>query len=288
MTSGRVWLERLSEHDLAFLATAAGGYRTAAEGVAHLRSEPARIEELVGRSEVFDALFAPWAELPFAQASPFLVFSVLLAGTARELESAPFVREWIGPSRRLPVFDTGSLRAFLDDPLRRILLADVLASFTSVVSGAVWVRGRRGWTKRRFNELDPGRLVALLDVVPDAERPIVYRRLGDLALFLSGVFPDFVAERLGGPVQVERLERALAASPGLGGDAPDEPPGAIGLLERLGRGSYRAALAGLPEPHPDLVRALEALTDRFSEARRVLNVLTDRHLYPVRGDWFPA
>jgi hypothetical protein len=29
------------------------------------------------------------------------------------------------------------------------------------------------------------------------------------------------------------------------------------------------------------------VADRFGEARRVLNVLTDRHLFPLRNAWFP-
>jgi hypothetical protein len=32
----------------------------------------------------------------------------------------------------------------------------------------------------------------------------VYRRLGDVALFLSGVFPDYVAARVLGPLDASR------------------------------------------------------------------------------------
>ena len=48
----------------------------------------------------------------------------------------------------------------------------------------------------------------LLDAVPDAERPGVYRRLGDVSLFLTGVFPDYVTSRAFGPVDAGRLLRA--------------------------------------------------------------------------------
>ncbi len=281
-----LYLERLSDRDLAFLAGAVGGFRGSAEAVARLRAEPARIDELIGRSEVFDALFAPWSDHPFVHASPFLVFSVLLTATARTLEDAPFVWEWIGPRQRLPVFAVGPLRTFLNDVRRRVFLADVLASYTHVASGVVWVRGRRGWARRRFNELDPGRLAGLLDVVGPAERPAVYRRLGDLALFLSGVFPDFAAERLFRPVQVQRLERLLEQMRDGPEEEPEPPPGGIGLLERLGRRSYRMALAAAPEPRTDLVRALEEIAHEFSQARRVLNVLTDTRLFPRREEWF--
>jgi len=277
------YLARLTERDLELLVSAGGGR---AETVERLRAEPARIEELIGRSEVYDALFAPWSEHPFAVASPFLVFSVLLAGARRELGARSFVHEWIGPRQRVPVFDAGGLLSFLDDVVRRVFLADVLASFTHVVSGSVWVRDRRGWSRIRFSELDPVRLAALLDVVPEAERVAVRKRLGDLALFLSGVFPD-AAERLFRPIQVERLERTLAEIARAGDDVPEEPPGAVGLLERLGRSSYRAIAGVVREPVLDTARAVAEMPERFGEARRVLNFLTDRHLFPVREAWFP-
>lgn len=276
------YLARLTERDLALLVSASGGR---GETVARLRAEPARIEELIGRSEVFDALFAPWSEHPFALASPFLVFSVLLEGSAKELGSTSFVREWVGPRRRIPVFDVEELRAFLDDRMRRVFLADVLASYTHVVSGSVWVRDRRGWSRRRFSELDPVRLAALLEVVPETERIGVYKRLGDLALFLTGVFPD-ATERLCRPVQVERLERTLAEVTGSVDDVPEAPPGALGLLEWLGRRSYRAVARVVREPALDTAGALAEVAERFDVARRVLNFLTDRHLFPVREDWF--
>jgi len=278
------YLARLTERDLELLVSATGGR---AEEVARLRAEPARIEELIGSSEVFDALFAPWSEHPLALASPFLAFSVLLAGTSRELGSTSFVREWVGPRQRIPVFDVDVLREFLDDRARRVFLADLLASYTHVVSGTVWIRDRRGWTRRRFDDLDPVRLAGLLDVVPEAQRIAVYKRLGDLALFLTGVFPD-AAERLFRPVQVERLERTLAQVSGSGDDVPEEPPGAVGLLQRLGRRSYRAVAEVIREPAVDTARAVGEVAERFGDARRVLNFLTDRHLFPFRDEWFPV
>ncbi|MFB3739616.1 MAG: hypothetical protein ACE14W_11720 [Candidatus Velamenicoccus archaeovorus] len=283
----RWYLRRLSERDLRFLAEAGGS--ASPEAIARLRAEPWRIRRLIESPTTFDALFAPWGEDPLILVDPFLVFSVLLAGATRELGSVRFVREWIGPRQRLPVFDVETLRAFLGDELRRVFLAELLASYTHVASGTLWVRSGRGWRRLRFNELDPVRLAALLEVLPEAERTSVYRRLGDLALFLTGVFPDFAAERMV-PVQVERLERVLAEVSGRTDDVPDEPAGTIGLLERLGRRSYRAALGGAsgrgPVLHADLARALEEFSERFGQARRILNFLTDAHLFPLRETWF--
>lgn len=271
---GALYLERLSERDLRLLADAARS-----EAVARLRAEPARICERIASPDVYDALFAPWVEEPFVLASPLLVFSVLLAQTARELGGSTHIREWIGPGRRVPVLDVEGPRAFAEDPLRRLFLAEVLASYTHVVSGSLLVRTRRGWARRRFSELDPVRLAELLEIVPPFERPMVYRRLGDLALFLTGVFPDHVGERLFRPVQVERITRLLGTELAAG-------DGAVGLLERLGRHAYGMAAEGIETAAAGLASVLAEMPERFADARRLLFVLTERHLFPRRERWF--
>lgn len=273
---GTLYLERLSERDQRLLAGS-----EAAPAAARLRAEPARISERIAAPEVYDALFAPWVEEPFVLASPLLVFSVLLAQTARELAGSTHIREWIGPGRRVPVFDVEGPRAFAEDPLRRLFLAEVLASYTHVVSGSLLVRTRRGWARRSFSELDPVRLAELLEVVPPAERPMVYRRLGDLALFLTGVFPDHVGERLFRPIQVERITRLLGAELG-----PAADDGAVGLLERLGRHAYGTAAEGVEAPAAGLASVLSEMPERFADARRLLFVLTEHHLFPRRERWF--
>ncbi len=73
--------------------------------------------------------------------------------------------------------------------MRRLFLAELLSSYTHVASGTVWAKSGGRWRRRRFSELDPVQLARLAEVVPDWERLAVYRRLGDLALFLTGVFP---------------------------------------------------------------------------------------------------
>ena len=78
--------------------------------------------------------------------------------------------------------------------------------------GAPGSATRRGWRRRRFSELDPVQLAGMLEAVSPAERPGVLRRLGDLALFLTGVFPDHTASTpLGRPLS----EAALLRSAGL-------------------------------------------------------------------------
>jgi hypothetical protein len=217
---------------------------------------------------------------PFVTATPFLVFAVAVHRTTSELAAATHVSEWFGPRQRVPVLDVSDLRDFLAGPWRRLFLVELLASYTHVASGSVMVSTRRGWRRQRFSELDPVRLAGLLEVVSDAERPGIYRRLGDLALFLTGVFPDHTAQHGFGPVAEGRLLRAGHLR------RPDDMPGPVDLLEHLGRRWYRLAHDAIPAPVPRDVRVLGELAERFNQARRILNVVTDRYLFPFRDRWF--
>ena len=102
---------------------------------------------------------------------------------------------------------------FIGPPRHRLFLAELLAFLYHVASGSVMVATRRGLRRQRFSELDPVRLAGLLEVVSREERPGILRRMGDLALFLTGVFPDYVARRGFGPIEEGRLLRAGRARP---------------------------------------------------------------------------
>lgn len=277
------YLEHLTEADLALLARAGTGGRADA---AELRSRPGLLGELLGDPAVFEAVFGRRGreEDPLVLVSPFCVFAVAVHRLAADLDDAPYVEEWTGPRRRVPVFDTAELREFLEEPARRAFLAELLASFSHVASGSTWVRGRRGWRRRRWSELDPLRFAELLDVVPEAQRAGVYRRLGDVSLFLTGVFPDHTATRGLGAAETSRLLRLGGEEAGPTGSSS----GTLALFEDLGTRSYRAAysLAG-----PVLTRSMEVVgqvADGFHSARRILNVLTERYLFTRRSRWFPS
>jgi hypothetical protein len=271
---GRLYLEHLTDGDLALLAgLQAPGDRPAAD--------PDSIPTRLGSQALFQRLIRTPGRDPLLQGSPFLLFSVLVHRVVQDLERASFVEEWVGPGQRVPVFAVTGLREFGADPMRRLFLSELLASYTQVASGSLMVRTRRGWRRRRFSELDPLRMVELAQVAPPAERPAVYRRLGDLSLFLSGIFPDYAAERLITERERGRLERAL---PVPAGPWPEFRDG-VALLESLGTTAYRMAQ---PSANRQGIRAgvLAEVAGNFATARRLLNILTDRYLFPLRQQWF--
>src|SRR6185437_253372 len=147
--AAREYAGHLTDADLRLLAPSDRG-----DG-AWLRGDPAALLRLLEDPGTFGTV----------QASPFLIFALLVQRAMTELASAAHVPERTGPRQRVPLFDTPALREFLADTARRLFLAELLASFTRVASGRYRVRVAGRARTRRFSELDPVRLAGLLDAV---------------------------------------------------------------------------------------------------------------------------
>jgi len=288
------YFEHFTEMDVALLQPGDPRAMPGGDRATLSRADPQELNELLASQRVFESVFAaPGTGDPFLTASPFLVFAVTVHRAATQLESVGYVSEWLGPGRRTPVFDVDELRAFMAAPWHRLFLAELLASYTHVVSGSVVVPTPRGLRRQRFSELDPVRFSALLEVVSDVERPGVLRRLGDLALFLTGVFPDYVARNGFGPIGEGRLLRAGGLANGRAEDLPREPGaaafgdrGSVDLLEHLGRRWYQTAFELLPKPVAENVAILGELPRCFRQARRMLGLITEQFLFAHRDRWF--
>ena len=152
--AGREYASHLTDADLKLLAPAAPG-----DG-AWLRGDPAALLRLLENPATFGVVLGQgpgesprgWA----VQASPFLIFALLVQRAATELASAAHVPERTGLRQRVPLFDAPALRDFLADTARRLFLAELLASFTRVASGRYRVRvgqagpapgGSASWTR---------------------------------------------------------------------------------------------------------------------------------------------
>ena len=263
-----LYRQHLSDHDRVVLSEAA-------PGIPLVESlETGAVEEAVFGSD-------QWGVRHVAPVTPFLTFAVAVHRTAWHIGHSTHVDEWAGPRMRLPVFDGARLSEFLAVPVRRFFMVELLASYTHVSSGVAWEQTARGWKRRRFSELDPFTLVGLLESVEAAQRPGIYRRLGDLALFLTGVFPDHTAREIPAGARAARMLRLS----GLSAEAVEslEP---LAFYEFLGSRWYRQAgrsLAGSPTAS---VSVAADYGERFNDARRILNSVTDRYLFPLRQQWF--
>jgi hypothetical protein len=280
---GRGWFEHLSDDDLTLLARVAPDAGVDPD----VRSDAGALLRVLAHRAAFESIFKSPHEEALLPASPFLTFALLLHRGWAELQGAHHVDEWVGPRRRLPVLGGDDLRAFLAAPERRLFLTELLASYTRVTSGSTWVRTPRGWRRRRFSELDPVRLASMLEVVPDEQLPGVYRRLGDLALFLTGVFPDHTEMHGLGPLDEERLLRMSGLPVKREPDSRSAgSSGGVRVLERLGKRWYRLASRTVRGPLTGTMSVVAEVADQFGVARRTLNYLTDRYLFLRRASWF--
>lgn len=271
-----LYVEHLSDRDLALIARATGGQRSVAAMRLRLHEDPAEVEELLADQALFETIFGPGPDSLDVQMgiTPFLVFGALVNRVARDLAEAAFVPEWVGSGQRLPVFDVDTLRGFIGDGVRRYFLIEFLASFTKVASGSVWVKTSRGYRRRRFSELDPVSLAEMVDSLPMQQRAGGYRRLGDVSLFLSGIFPDHTTRNSMGELARARLARSAGVY-----DLPFDDGDEIRFFEIVGSGWYGKASDSAANVVGVGPAYLRDVAERFTDARRFLNFLSDRYLH---------
>jgi len=273
LDSRLLFVEALGEHDLNVLSMLDADPGSPDQLRADLRASPDVIETYLADSRVFDLLFESSASDQIRVLTPALAFAVLVHKTIRDLRSASHVPEWVGAGERLPVFDVGSLLEFIEDITRRFMVIELLASFTRVASGSMWVQTTRGYRRRRFSELDPASLAEVVESLPGDRQAAGYRRLGDVSLFLTGVFPDHTARHPMGVIGRARLARATGIGADWSGGAEY-----LRFLERAGRHWYERAI-DMSVPAVDGGRPLQDFAANFTQARRFLNYLGDRYLH---------
>lgn len=257
-------LDRFTDRDLATLAAATS--KSVEALTDQLRLRPWIAADLLASDDVFDAVMDRKSH-PAELVSPFLLFSVLVHRAAGELRDASFVNEWAGMKVRLPVFDIAGVHDFLTDPARVMFLARLLTAFA----------GPRPFPVPVDDRFDLLSIATWLDAVSDSDRVVLLERLGDLALFLSGVFPDRTGSTWISPTDAERLGKTvdldseailgLCDSLGLGG---------LDAYETLGSEWYKAVSTSRPAP------MIADVSYRFRAARRVLNHVADRYLFDIQ------
>lgn len=258
-------IDQLSDRDITTLTDVSGLSRE--ELVDRGRRKPWQLAELLAEDDVVDAILDRHAH-PSNAVSPTLLFAVLVAVTVADLLEATYVHDWVGPSARLPVFDVEPLQEFVGDLSRVSFLAGLLASFATPAPPPV-----------PADPFDLESMAAWLDQVDEADRAIILRRLGDLALFMTGVFPDRTGARPLRPLDAERFGRSIGMTSDeiLAMCDPASLAPGLGALESLGRRWYAASDSTEP--------VVRDIAGRFTAARRVLNHLTDTHLYRLDLAW---
>lgn len=284
----RRYVDLLSESDLTLLGRIAqvGPDDNAA---AWFRSDPSRIAAALDAGTTFAALFDAEANDTLETVTPLLVFAVLVHRGATEIRDHIHVPERYGTGLVIPVFDGERLARFVATPANALFLIELLGSYTRVLSGPRWENTRGKWRRRRFSEMNPAQLAELAASLPTEDRTGAYRRLGDLALFLNGVFPDHSARQTLTPIELARIIRSIPdgrLSDPVRMVQADRIDATGPVLAALGPQWYRLAAARVVEP--SLQTQLNDVADHFDQARRFLNFITDRYLWKRRDRLFPS
>jgi hypothetical protein len=253
-----------SDSDLQFIVETVVTHRKDHDRVVELlRDKPDLVAPMLDDPRLVDRLLQEKEAL--VRISPRLLFTVLLRRVRRDLEAHGLVYER-DAGHRIPVFAGSQARALLDQPGIFDYLVDLLCSFVRTHSGTLYWKERGLWRKRRFSDLNLDDMVAVCHLVAPEWRPRIYKRIGDLALFLTGVFPDHLSQLLQGVRRRFSQGRSLAD------------------YEREGRYFYRLAARQADAPWSSTV--LQQLSDQFTLAREILTTLSDRYLRPLREHYF--
>jgi len=207
----------------------------------------------------------------FLKISPGLFFEVLLRKAARDLEKTGYTMERTS-TMKVPVFDAGDVVELLTKESLLAYLADMLSSFTRIESYALSFKARKGfWYKIRFNDLDIQSLMSFCDVVDEEHRLGFYKRIGDICLFIMGLFPDYVEREHRYPFSGHLRPQV----PGKLRISPEE-------YEEEGRKFYRLAAEHPSAREMELSDIFRALHEKFQAARKPLNFIAEHYLHSKR------
>ncbi len=230
-----------------------------------LRDDPEMLEGMLEDERLFRRLTENPEE--FLNISGRLFFSVLLNRTRFDLHNQTFTFEKDN-RYSVVVFDSAEVLKFLDDHYVRAYLADMLTSFVRIENRMLYVRQQHGvFRKVRVNDFDIESLIEFSRLAEGEQRLYTYKRIGDICLFLLGVFSDYI--------EVQRL------LPGAWFRSKSKRE-----LAECGTYYYRAALNGNARPPAGIEHALQRLSREFPLAVKPLTYVSSRYLGFIRRTVF--
>jgi hypothetical protein len=273
----RQWTRRdLTGNDLDFLV----------DTVCPESSEPSAIKDILSRDKDFRDGFIR-DERVFRRVmkdreillkiSPTLFFQVLLYKAVEDLEKKGYTMER-EHAMTIPVFDSKEVVELMTDRAVLVYLARMLASFTRVESHTLYLRlGKRIKQRIRFNDMDIMSLMSLVEFADEEHRFGLYKRIADICLFLSGVFPGFLERDYRYPASGE-------VRPPMPGRPRMEPE----RYDEEGRRYYRLAAEHRAARDLDLSDVLHALHEHFKEAKKPLSFMAEHYLPALKTPVFPG
>jgi hypothetical protein len=231
---------------------------------ASIRENPDVMERVVEENtdRLLERVFSVEEDGVLLTISPRLLFDILLRKTARVLNKESYILERVG-RQVVPVFDAKEAGDFLARKSVIPYLSDMLSSFTKIESFTLLLGVKEGvWQKLRLNTMDIESLVHFCSMIDEDDRFPFYKRIADVCLFISGVFPEFAFSldpyKPGGPLRGK-------------GKTLEE-------YEREGKEYYRLAAEHQAARIAELAEIMKELSRHFLLAKKSLNFIADFYL----------
>jgi hypothetical protein len=255
----------LSESDLRFLVETVATARRDYDHIANrIRNKEDLLESMLDDPKLTERLFRN--EQALVRVTPHMLFSVLLRRLRRELEKEAYLLDVDTKGKRIPVFEGPAVAEMLSDKQTRDYLAEMLSSFARTNSGIIYWKERGTWHRRRFSDIDLDDMVELARIIDPEMRPALYKRIADIALFLSGIFPEHAVHSSGSRKTMFSAKHTLND------------------YEQVGKRFYNVAARETDQAQWKPV--LGTLAEMFTLARLALNSLSDRYVKTLRARYF--
>ncbi|MBI2917983.1 MAG: hypothetical protein HYY01_08305 [Chloroflexi bacterium] len=262
----------LSESDLRFVVETVATQRSDHDQIVQLlQDKPDLVDAMLDDDKLLRRVTSDQDVL--LRVSPRLLFDILVRASVRELEKRPYTLERIGVEERIPVFDSHEVVGLMKDRQLRDYLPDMLASFTKTQSTTVYFKARHGYRRRSYSDMDLDDMVQLSELAEAEVRFPFYKRIGDICLFITGIFPEHVSVQH--PVQ-------LSARPAVAGRRPR----ALEEYEEYARRFYHLAAQHVSSETAGLEAILLTLAENFSLARKPLNYMSEKYIKVHKAQLF--
>jgi hypothetical protein len=265
---------KLNRRDVLFLVETLMPGRADQEDIAdNLTTDEARVEAMFDDSRLFQRLMRE--ENVLLQISPWLFFTVLLRRAWRDLEREAFTVEQRG-RQKLVLFDADRVVRLLAQKAVQDYLATMLASFTRVEHMTVLAEVKPGtWRAYRTNEFNIEGMMRYSQTLDEPFRFTPYKRIGDVCLFLAGMFPKYINGQY-------RYPRTGQLRPRMRGRVVQK----IEDYEAYGRAFYQRAAEHDAARREGLDEVLTTLSENFILAEKPLAFIATRYLQFARRTLF--
>lgn len=244
-----------------------------AQATERLRSDEALLKSMLDDEQLFQRLLSD--ENILVQVSPWLFFMVLLRRTRRDLPQAAFTVEQRG-WQKVVLFDVDRVVKLLEQELLLDYLAAMLASFTRIESKTVLVETQKGrWRGYRVSEFDLEGMLRYSQTLDEPFRFAPYKRIGDVCLFLTSMFPEHLNSQYRYPASRKirpRMKGKIIRS--------------LDDYEAHGRAFYQLAAEHDQARLQGMDGVLSTLSENFILAEKPLAFLVNRYLQFSRHTLF--